>query len=54
MATEAMMKEVGYEARRVIPVHEARLGETFPSRTTKHNLRVSEICLADQASSAVG
>ena len=54
MATEAMMKEVGYEARRVIPVHEARLGQTFPSRTTKHNLRVSEICLADQASSAVG
>ena len=54
MATEAMMKEVGYEARRVIPVHEARLGETFPSRTTKRNLRVSEICLADQASSAVG
>ncbi len=47
------MKEVGYEARRVIPVHE-RIGETFPSRTTKHNLRVSEICLADQASSAVG
>jgi N-acyl homoserine lactone hydrolase len=54
MATEAMMKEVGYESRRVIPVHEARLGDTFPSRTSKHNLRVSEICLGDEAVSAIG
>jgi glyoxylase-like metal-dependent hydrolase (beta-lactamase superfamily II) len=49
MATEAMMKQVGYDAHRVIPVHEARLEQTFPSRISRQNLRVSEICLADAA-----
>ena len=34
LATEAMMKSVGYEARRVIPVHEERLKDRFPSRIT--------------------
>jgi N-acyl homoserine lactone hydrolase len=47
MATEAMMKEVGYDAHRVIPIHEERLKDTFPSRITKSGLRISEICLAD-------
>jgi N-acyl homoserine lactone hydrolase len=45
-ATEAMMKSVQYEMRRVIPVHEERLRDTFPSRITKNELRISEICLA--------
>lgn len=53
LATEEMMKRVGYEARRVIPIHEERLREAFPSRITKENLRISEICLADDATSAV-
>jgi glyoxylase-like metal-dependent hydrolase (beta-lactamase superfamily II) len=53
MATEEMMKQVGYEARRVIPVHESRLEKTFPSRNSKENLRITEICLASGAKSMV-
>ena len=47
LATEAMMKEVGYDSRRVIPVHEERLKDEFPSRITRNGLRITEICLAD-------
>jgi N-acyl homoserine lactone hydrolase len=53
LATEAMMKEVGYEARRVIPIHEERLRDRFPSRITGQGLRVTEICRADNAASKV-
>lgn len=53
LATEAMMKQVGYEERRVIPAHEEGLATTFPSRIAKTGLRISEICLADGAKSAV-
>jgi N-acyl homoserine lactone hydrolase len=53
MATEAMMKQVGYEARRVIPIHEERLKDNFPSRITEDGLRITEICLADDQKSAV-
>ncbi len=53
LATEEMMKRVGYEARRVIPIHEERLRDTFPCRITDAKLRISEICLADGAKSAV-
>ena len=53
LATEAMMKSVGYEARRVIPVHEERLKDRFPSRITADGLRISEICLADGEQSRV-
>jgi len=53
IAMAAMMKLVGHEARRIIPVHEERLGERFPSRISREGLRVSEICLADGAVSAV-
>ena len=48
-----MMSQVGYEARRVIPIHEERLNDTFPSRTSKEGLRVTEICLADGEKSKV-
>jgi N-acyl homoserine lactone hydrolase len=41
------VKSVAYEARRFIPVHEERLKDAFPSRITRHSLRVTEICLAD-------
>jgi N-acyl homoserine lactone hydrolase len=44
MATEEMMKKVGYEARRVIPVHEERLKDAFPSRISENGLRITEIC----------
>jgi glyoxylase-like metal-dependent hydrolase (beta-lactamase superfamily II) len=53
MATEAMMKTTGYDSRRVIPIHEERLKDTFPSRIAKNGLRVSEICLADGEASKV-
>jgi N-acyl homoserine lactone hydrolase len=53
-ATEAMLKAVAYERRRVVPVHEDRLGEVFPSRRSAPGLAISEICLADGASSMVG
>jgi N-acyl homoserine lactone hydrolase len=47
------MKAVGRDQRRVIPVHERRLAEEFPSRVTKDGIRVSEICLANGERSKV-
>jgi hypothetical protein len=51
MVTESMIKAVGNETRRVIPPHEERIKNRFPSRITKHGLRITEICLADGARS---
>lgn len=48
-----MLNAVGGEARRVIPVHEDRLKDTFPSRLTKAGLQVVEIALADGETSKV-
>lgn len=53
LATEEMMKQVDYEDRRVIPIHEERLRDTFPSRVTDDGLRITEICLADGETSKV-
>jgi len=53
LATEEMMKQTGYEDRRVIPIHEEGLADSFPSRVTGEGLRISEICLADNAESVV-
>jgi N-acyl homoserine lactone hydrolase len=53
MAIEAMTKSVGYEARRVIPIHEERLKARFPSRITANGLRISQVCLADGEKSRV-
>ncbi|MBZ9699588.1 MULTISPECIES: N-acyl homoserine lactonase family protein [unclassified Mesorhizobium] len=53
LATEEMMKQVGHEARRVIPIHEERLKDRFPSRITQDGLRITEICLADGETSRV-
>ena len=47
------MKQTGYDDVRVIPIHEEGLTQRFPCRITKDNLRISEICLADGATSAV-
>ncbi len=52
-ASDAMLKAVGGEARRVIPVHEDRLKTVFPSRLTKHGQQVVEIALADGEQSKV-
>jgi len=43
LATEAMLKAVNYEVKRVIPVHEDRLSEVFPSRLTDSNLRIIQV-----------
>jgi N-acyl homoserine lactone hydrolase len=46
LTTEEIMKSVAYEMKRVIPVHEERLKDVFPSRILPSGLRISEICLA--------
>jgi N-acyl homoserine lactone hydrolase len=51
--TETMIEAVGNETRRVIPPHEERIKNRFPSRITKDGLRITEICLADGAQSMV-
>jgi N-acyl homoserine lactone hydrolase len=48
MATEAMMKSVGYETRRVIPAHEERLRNRFPLR-----LRIIKVRPADDEESGL-
>lgn len=53
LASEEMMKQVDYDARRVVPVHEERVKDYFPSRVTEEGLRLTEICLADGESSRV-
>ena len=53
LATEEMMSQVGYESRRVIPIHEERLKDVFPSRISREGLRITEITLADGDSSKV-
>jgi glyoxylase-like metal-dependent hydrolase (beta-lactamase superfamily II) len=53
LTTDRMLSMVGDETRRVIPIHEERLKDTFPSRITGAGLRVTEICLADGERSRV-
>jgi N-acyl homoserine lactone hydrolase len=53
LATDAMVTEVGGDTNRVIPIHEARLNETFPSRLTEKGLLIMEIALADGQTSVV-
>src|ERR1700722_2756443 len=47
MASEAMVKAAGGDASRVIPVHEDRLKDMFPSRLTSADLRITELALAE-------
>jgi len=53
MTSEEMLKRVGGDYRRVIPVHEERLKDLFPSRISKSGLRITELALADGESSRV-
>ena len=53
LATDAMVTEAGGDANRVIPVHEERLPDAFPSRRTEKGLMVTEIALADGQPSMV-
>ncbi|HEX4766124.1 MAG TPA: N-acyl homoserine lactonase family protein [Lichenihabitans sp.] len=49
----AMLKEAGGENKRVIPVHEDRLKDMFPSRKTAAGLQLVEIALGAGESSKV-
>ena len=51
--TEEMITRVGGDISRVIPVHEERLAELFPSRITATGLRVTELALANGERSRV-
>ena len=53
MTTDEMVKRVGGDIRRVIPVHDDLLKERFPSRLTKEGLCITELALADGAVSLV-
>src|SRR6185437_4991545 len=48
-----MLKAVGGDHKRVIPVHEDRLKSVFPSRATSAGLHVVELALADGETSLV-
>lgn len=53
-ATDAIMTAANQEVRRVIPVHERRLVDRFPSHERESGLRISEICLAHGEPSRLG
>lgn len=53
LATDAMVKLVGGETRRVIPVHEDALAQVYPHRVTRHGLKIIELALADGQASLV-
>ena len=53
MATEEIMKKANYDKRRVVPVHERRLADVFPSRKIEAGLEVVEVCLGGGESSHV-
>ncbi|KQU50515.1 Zn-dependent hydrolase [Rhodococcus sp. Leaf278] len=46
LATEAMMSLVDHDHKKVIPIHEDRLPQVYPSRLSKHGLNITEITLA--------
>jgi hypothetical protein len=48
-----MLGMVGNDVKRVIPVHEERLKDLYPSRLNKDGLQVIEICLAQGEKSLV-
>jgi hypothetical protein len=53
LTTDEMVKLAGDDTRRVIPIHEERLRDAFPSRVTSKGLRITEITLADGEPSRV-
>ena len=53
MTAEEMVKSVGGDVHRVIPPHEERLKDLYPSRITKAGLRITEMALADGEKSQV-
>jgi len=53
MTSEAMVKSAGGDPSHVIPPHEDRLKEMFPSRQTSAGLRITQLALADGDKSLV-
>jgi len=53
MTAEAMVNAVGGDIRRVIPPHEERLKELYPTRISAAGVRITELALADGESSRV-
>lgn len=53
LTTAQMLNVVDGQVRQIVPVHEARLPQVFPSRTTVHGLSVTEIVLGDGSTSYV-
>ena len=53
LAIDEMVQRVGGDLMRIVPVHEDRLKEHFPSRLLENGLRVTEITRASSAASAV-
>lgn len=52
-SSDEMLKHVGYQVKRLIPVHEEILPQVYPSRTTASGLQVIEVSLADDDFSRV-
>ena len=53
LTTHEMLGQVGGDPTRVIPVHESKLKDVFPSRVSELGLRIVEITLAGHHSSVV-
>ena len=53
LTTDQMMKLVGNDSKRIIPIHEQRLVERFPARVSDKGLQIIEIVLADDTTSKV-
>jgi len=53
MTSEEMIQRAGGDYTHVIPVHEERLKDLFPSRISKAGLRITELALADGETSRV-
>jgi N-acyl homoserine lactone hydrolase len=53
LATDAMVKLVGGETRRIIPVYEDALAQIYPHRVTRHGLMIIELALAEGQASLV-
>jgi N-acyl homoserine lactone hydrolase len=53
LTTEKIMEQAEDDLRRLVMVHEDRLGQVHPSQLGDDGLRITEICLADGESSRV-
>jgi N-acyl homoserine lactone hydrolase len=54
LTTEAMLQTVGYRRKRIVPVHEERVMQLFPSRQVKPGLSITEICVASDKAPLFG